>query len=346
MGGTDLINKNESFDIASLSLCEPGKKRCGDACSHQWVDDGSLLIACVADGVSRSICDWLASQLTVETFMSGFVSNQNKNIAERLVESAHEANNRLIEEGRIKGGALLSTLIAVAWDITRAKAFGVIVGDSRLYKLSADGLTQVGTDQKQIVAMRGPDGKLLSSGGAIALGSGITNAIGSHSFFTQADEIDLHGVYGFVLATDGFHENEAFVNGNVSQVWQKIDGQEALNSLGPMIRDCQKDDATVICVRNNAVTDEVRIRVIAALNESRPVEKDVWPYAVLRVLAFELGKATEDCDVETVRKCLDYAQKYGCNFGRQLLSSLANRAGALGNKAMLDMLVAAIRAGR
>src|SRR5690606_28673292 len=55
-------------ELVARTIPDPDKERNGDAFVHAVVQDGSAVLAMVADGVGSCPCDWLASETACRLF--------------------------------------------------------------------------------------------------------------------------------------------------------------------------------------------------------------------------------------------------------------------------------------
>lgn len=96
-----------------------------------------LVIAAVADGVGGSLGGRVAAEMAVRSFLEGLLDDETDAVADRCV-AALEATNRWIHaQGRVD--ALLECMATTftALIIDGRNAFGLHVGDTRLYRLTS-----------------------------------------------------------------------------------------------------------------------------------------------------------------------------------------------------------------
>jgi serine/threonine protein phosphatase PrpC len=337
------------MEAASISLCNPGKTRCGDACRFQPIDGGNLLIACVADGVSGAACDWLASRLTVDTFIDTFCVSPAGPVQDRFSQAVYAANNRVLDEIAKKGARMLSTLIATVWDRKMNTLYYTSVGDSRIYGIESSGMRQITNDETQPVIMRGSGGKLFISEGAIVVRTGLTNAIGTPELACSIQRISSEGLFAVIMASDGFYGCESFRSQDIVDLCNQVYLQTAFDAFGQRVHDTQRDDATAVIVRNETVSEEVRQQVLLIAKANEDFRgKGFFAYSVAKTLLDEISCCIREQRKAGVFSLLEYADRYRIDFGRKCLISLADLAGKPehADKSVLGSVVERIRSSR
>ena len=145
------------IQLSTYNHPKPNKNRSGDYCMAEWYKEEKLAIGLLADGVGGRPCDWRASKESCERVLAELKRNTNQPLIHRLRDAVLEASQQLQEvDGACSG--LLSTLVAVVWDIENEQAFWCSIGDSRLYALCGEELLQCSTDQTKAVIRTHKDG--------------------------------------------------------------------------------------------------------------------------------------------------------------------------------------------
>lgn len=108
----------------------------------QLTNDKSTVIAILCDGMGGMTDGATCSSLAISTFLSGFIQNKYLPLKERVVISVIEANDTVFEKYKGSGG---STLSAIVID-PKEGALGVNVGDSRIYSMEDQSLSQMTVD--------------------------------------------------------------------------------------------------------------------------------------------------------------------------------------------------------
>ena len=197
---------NENFDIAFSSIKKPSKLRCGDHIGIEFLDEESILIAMVCDGISSRPADYLASEMVCSRWSSCFKEAQGT-ISERIVKATLIVNEELLSvEGTNKG--LMTTQTLVVYDFLNQHLHLQNIGDSSTYIQRKSELIQVTEDEAKSVILQDRSGKpLKTKDGFVITATAINNAIGQLGIKTNvktflAKETML--IRGIVLVSDGF----------------------------------------------------------------------------------------------------------------------------------------------
>lgn len=134
--------------LTTCALARSDKEPSQDACDAQMHRES--VIAALADGVGRAEMGREAAIKTVESFISYFKSRPPSwNTRKALDEFAKLVNRSLHQEGMARRGhpEMLSTACVVA--IEGDRLHGLNVGDSRVYLLRGETLTQLSVDHNE-----------------------------------------------------------------------------------------------------------------------------------------------------------------------------------------------------
>ena len=114
---------SEAYDVIGYSIANFGKEKNGESFLFERLEEESLLIAVVADGVSQQPCDWLASQTTCQTLIDHFKTNVSQiDIGKRLSESILHTNRVVgLTEGKCR--KMASTLSVVVCSQSEAEFY-------------------------------------------------------------------------------------------------------------------------------------------------------------------------------------------------------------------------------
>ena len=172
--------------------------------------DGALLCA-VCDGMGGAKSGNVASALAAEIFAQGIKSvwkpGMEKNQVENLMYNAVKATNFTVYDQAVRYedfAGMGTTLCAVLLEEGRATV--VNVGDSRLYRVNAQGIHQV-TKDHSLVQMMLDRGELTTEQARVYPGKNmITRAVGTEPV-VQCDVFSLQPEWGeiLLLCTDGLH---------------------------------------------------------------------------------------------------------------------------------------------
>ncbi len=190
------------IEIAKETLKFIDKDRNGDYCLSELMNEG-VLIAAVADGVSRQPCDWKASQMACEQLIKHFKSIEGIPLAERLRESMIHANEVVCSE-KAPCNKMSATLSTTCLDIKAHKLYFGNVGDSRIYRVRDKKIDQLTKDDKI------PRKKVIMTklGRRTVDASVLTKNLGMDTSILdfQVHEITAQSHDLYILASDGFYE--------------------------------------------------------------------------------------------------------------------------------------------
>ena len=129
------------YDVYEYSN-QGGRDYNEDAIGHSIIAENGIFV--VADGLGGHKFGELASSIVVETIVNGFAGDFKNNPSKWLEEQIELSNQRILEEQKIKGATLKSTVVVLAVD--NNKAVWANVGDSRLYFLRDRELIDITND--------------------------------------------------------------------------------------------------------------------------------------------------------------------------------------------------------
>lgn len=104
-----------------------------DSAGHAWLEDGSLFVV-VADGMGGHEAGEVASGLAVQVLEEVVGRDTDTDPRERLYHGLLEANEAILQEGRVSGTRGMGTT-AIAAICRGAEIHVGLVGDSRLYHI-------------------------------------------------------------------------------------------------------------------------------------------------------------------------------------------------------------------
>lgn len=237
---------SEAYDVIGYSIANFGKEKNGDSFLFERLEEESLLIAVVADGVSQQPCDWLASQTTCQTLIDHFKTNVSQiDIGKRLFESILHTN-RVVGLTEGKCHKMASTLSVVVCLQSEAEFCYANVGDSRIYSLYNGQLEQLTTDNSISRKER-----IVTSAGARMVDRPIlTQVIGQDniSFPVRVKAIQKGEI--ITLATDGFYDaRKAVFNRLMMEFADNNDFDAGFAQLVDLLKILRGDDLTAIAIR-------------------------------------------------------------------------------------------------
>jgi len=108
----------------------------------QLTNDKSTIIAILCDGMGGMTDGATCSSLAISTFLFSFYQNTNLPLKDQIVTSVIEANDIVFAKYKGSGGSTLSAIIIDPND----GVLGVNVGDSRIYSMEDQSLSQMTVD--------------------------------------------------------------------------------------------------------------------------------------------------------------------------------------------------------
>lgn len=138
--GNRTVSPESNISVESAAISDRGLSEKRPVNEDSFLADAERRIFAVADGVGGAESGEVASQTAVETLDEAFRHHKSGDDAEDLMEIAFQRANLAIHQmsrEHSKLAMMATTVVALHLDSTRA-TFGH-VGDSRLYRLSADG---------------------------------------------------------------------------------------------------------------------------------------------------------------------------------------------------------------
>lgn len=234
------------YKILTYSISNIGKDKNGDHCLFEYIDEEHILLAVVADGVSKQPCDWFASETTCKKLIENFKNQSgNQDIAKRLLSSIHQTNQYVLS---IDGPCykMASTLSSIAWDTTTDKIFYANIGDSRIYTLRDGSFSQITKDDAIITKE-----KVYTRNGLRVIDqSTLTKVIGQAGITVHVEERPFSKDEIIVLATDGFYEaRKATLTKIMIDFSMKSNFVEGFQSVIDKVELLRGDDLTTIVIK-------------------------------------------------------------------------------------------------
>ena len=237
---------NDCFDIQGYTISNVGKERNGDYYLFEYLEEQNLLIAAVADGVSRQPCDWLASETTCQKLLENFKSlSDQADISERLRNSIFSTNKYLINvEGNCR--RMASTLSVIVWDLKINMIYYANIGDSRIYSLHDGKLVQLTKDDSKISKEK----VFVHGGFRIIDKSTLTKVIGQDNISVNVVEKLIESGETIILASDGFYEaRKASFNKIITESWKANNFQENFKMIVAQMETLRGDDFTTVMIK-------------------------------------------------------------------------------------------------
>ena len=234
------------YKIYGYTISNVGKEKNGDCYIYEFIEAENVLIAVVADGVSKQPCDWFASELTCAKLIEYFKRNvENDDIKIRLKESILQVNEDVINtEGNCR--RMASTLSVIVWQTQKDYLTYVNIGDSRIYSSFEGKLELLTQDDATIIKER-----VLMHGGLRVINKSILNkVIGQPNITFKVAEKDFKEDEIIILATDGFYDaRKAIFHQTIAELSLNNDLDEGFHSIIKKFEVLRGDDFTTIMVR-------------------------------------------------------------------------------------------------
>lgn len=238
------------YEIFGISKAEKNKGRCGDYYVYKVFND-ELVVMALADGVGSMHCDWLASKTTCELFIQKIGEKVKDGFDPECIDQLCAEVDKYVSNPPEDCKGMMSTLVAVIWNVNESFLHFIDVGDSRIYKVSReDEICQISTDDKKPINMRDRQGKLMLSGGFTVVRTGLTNAFGLSNVKAYPQFCDFKGGDTIILASDGFYQCSPGFEKDIIEIAHSLDLEKSVKRVLNHYSDFQDDDSTVLILRN------------------------------------------------------------------------------------------------
>jgi serine/threonine protein phosphatase PrpC len=236
-----------TYEVLGYSVPNIGKEKNGDHFLHSFLEEEDLLIAIVADGVSKQPCDWLASETTCQKVYEFFQNNRTeKEIAKRLLKSIQQANEFIVHlEGSCQ--RMASTLSIIVWPTDSETYWLANVGDSRIYS-SYEGQLDLLTKDDVIVFKE----RILTHGGVRVIDKTMLNKVmGMSNLNVSVKEQPFRENEILILTSDGFYDaRKSIFPQTMARLSKLEDFQGAFEEIVKKFEMLRGDDFTTVMIRN------------------------------------------------------------------------------------------------
>lgn len=234
-----------NLEIYGYTIPKYDKEKNGDHYLIEELKEESLLMALVADGVSRQPCDWKASSTACKGFAEGMLVHADLEMKARMTASLQHAHLQLLgEEGACNG--MVATLIAMVVDIASGQFYLVNVGDSRVYTIIKDEVVQSTKDDFEVREQR-----VMTATGFKTIQRKILNkGIGQDITHATIETGKLKPETWVLLTSDGFYEaRKGSFNKKLLSFAQSKEGEKAFQEMVDSFTLFRGDDLTVIAMK-------------------------------------------------------------------------------------------------
>ena len=234
------------YELAADTIKYYEKEKNGDHFKVENLKKQGVIVAVVADGVSKRPCDWYASQLTCDAFLRHMKAQSfiDMNVA---IRSSIKLTNQ--ELNAVEGDCedLSATLSAIVWNYETGVCWISNIGDSRVYRISDSIVEQLSVDDsiKQKRQVR------------TALGlrtvdtSQLTNAMGMGAPKLKVQQIEFGPGACLLLASDGFYDaRKSSFERDMCKVLAATDFSSAFAECFTDYEYSTGDDMTAVMIKN------------------------------------------------------------------------------------------------
>lgn len=306
-------------ELSKQSYKDPEKNRNGDFCAFEILEDEQLAVLALADGVGSSPCDWKASRVSCQKFLEAFKSGISEDITERFLQSLKTANQEvLLTTDSCEG--MKTTFCGVVWDIGKKKVHYTSIGDSRIYEISNNRVSQISTDEVKSVILRKKDGKPMIVAGIAVTAEGITNVIGSQQISFGIETKDTESIDGMVLSTDGFHGLSTHFEEDIQEAINALSLEQGLKQIYQKYKDLQKDDMTILALRKVEEGNHYSETLAAILNNG--AVPDMSNFELSKVLLRGIEEGIQEQDADKISKLMALCEARRIDLGREKTGNL------------------------
>ena len=312
-----------NFEMAYTSIRNPSKQKCGDHFKVDFLDDESILIATVCDGVGSRPADYLASQMVCDNWAGYFRQLPIElPIIERIKKATISINEELLSiEGNNKG--LMTTLTLIVYDLGNSVLYSLNVGDSRTYIHSGSELILITKDDSKSVIVKDRGGKpLKTKDGFVLTSTGITNAIGQFGVKLNLEIFPSpksDGICGIVLVSDGFYNCPNYEK-DALFVLNELNMQEGLNRVSQKNIDYQNDDMTAVFIRKKSrnILKDTAVMQFFLQNEKQLIVSKYSLFDITESISEELEYQLKSVNKKSmIIDLFSIMEKLSIDFGRK-----------------------------
>lgn len=239
----------QTIYITANTTCNPVKSKSGDASFADALNlnNKEIFVVIVADGVSRSPKDWLASASTVKLIIEFIKANPAIQFPDLLKRAILHAHNTIIG-GIDDTMGMLSTLSILVFMHDTQTIYTSNIGDSRIYGYKHKTWHQLTVDDTTTKVYK-ENGKIKLQNGVPIMRSSLTKAIGSNNNLNiEINTLNARDYAGFCLVSDGFYEMLDWER-SMDLIYAATDMQKTIEELTPHFKDSMRDDASVAMLR-------------------------------------------------------------------------------------------------
>lgn len=239
----------KSIFICSNTTCNPAKSKSGDTSFAEilHLNNKETFILIVADGVSSSPKDWLASASTVKLIIE-FIKDNSATLFPDLLEKAISHAHNTIVSGIDGTIGMLSTLSILVFMPDVHTIYTANIGDSRIYGYRHKTWHQLTEDDTTTTVYK-ENGKIKLQNGLPIIRRSLTRVIGgNYNLDIKISTLNVGDYAGYCLVTDGFYDMPDWER-SIDQIYTAADMLKTIEVLSPHFKERIRDDASVALLR-------------------------------------------------------------------------------------------------
>ncbi len=311
---------NQNYSIVGLSEKYSEKFECGDYQCYSVDAEEELVILALSDGVGSRHHDYVASKIACEEFVSSFEKFKGEEIEDRIIKSVKKADMAVSNPENIEFKGMMATFLAVVVDLKTNVFYYCNIGDSRLYRISPEGIEKTTKDDKKAVIMKDRGGKMLSLSGSLVVREGITNALGYNGAEINVKSSVLNLSDCLILCTDGMYEISGFDDA-IKQELAASDLNFSLNKFVSRNRELFTDDATLLVFRSEQITQAEKDYFDKLLLVENPREElKIARHKLVNLIQRKLPIDIKERNNSSIEKIITIYANYGLFFSEDFIN--------------------------
>jgi serine/threonine protein phosphatase PrpC len=237
------------FKAYGSSITSYQKEKNGDHYLIKELPSESILIAIVADGISRLPCDWFASELVCHKFVELFAEFKIKPLKDRIFTSLNLTNKHVLEI-KDKCEGLGSTMSLIVWNYCQDEFHYVNIGDSRIFKINKIKIHCITKDD----AIKRTKTIITAIGKREVDDSFLINYFGASNMRINIGTDTLKAGELILLATDGFYDaRKSTFESRLMELYHSEKLENDFFSIVKLFEFSAKDDMTAIIIKNEKI---------------------------------------------------------------------------------------------
>lgn len=255
----------------------------------------------------------------MQSFINSFVASNISDLLLRFEKALQTANYVLQNTSDPLHKGMMSTFIGLLWNYADGTIIFDSLGDSRLYKLSDNNITQLSKDENKAVILRDRSGKPLQRNGFVYSGNGITNALGLSNAAFHPSKTTFNTGEALVLCSDGIYQADSFPN-SIFSLLDIPDTKFIIKRYFNYNSDRFNDDASLILIQNKQI-DKNLYSLVQNKILSEPNNKliNVAPFIVAQVIQSEILLRIENHKNQHIQSLITYSNAFDVKFSEDFI---------------------------